>query len=91
LKKLAFCFLVVCFNFLTAQKEAAIWYFGENAGLDFNTGAPVTLLDGALSTREGCATISDNNVSLLFYTDGITVWNRNHQLINNGEFKCQEH
>ena len=69
---------------LQAQKEAAIWYFGENAGLDFNTGAPVTLLDGALSTREGCATISDNNGSILFYTDGITVWNRNHQPMPNG-------
>ena len=72
------------FNFLTAQKEAAIWYFGENAGLDFNTGAPITLLDGALNTREGCATISDVNGSLLFYTDGITVWNSNHQPMPNG-------
>lgn len=69
---------------LHAQKEAAIWYFGENAGLDFNGGAPVTLLDGALNTREGCATISDFNGNLLFYTDGITVWNRNHLPMPNG-------
>ncbi|SNR80655.1 gliding motility-associated C-terminal domain-containing protein [Maribacter sedimenticola] len=77
-------FFIITGFFVNAQKEAAIWYFGENAGLDFNTGAPVTLLDGALSTREGCATISDNNGSLLFYTDGITVWNRNHQAMPNG-------
>ncbi|SEL84796.1 gliding motility-associated C-terminal domain-containing protein [Maribacter orientalis] len=84
MKKLAFCFLVVCFNLLTAQKEAAIWYFGRNAGLDFNSGAPVLLTDGALDTREGCASISDPNGNLLFYTDGLTVWNRNHQPMPNG-------
>ena len=84
MKKLAFCFLLLCFNLLTAQKEAAIWYFGRNAGLDFNSGAPVLLTDGALDTREGCASISDPNGNLLFYTDGLTVWNRNHQPMPNG-------
>ncbi len=67
-----------------AQKEAAIWYFGFNAGVDFNSGTPVALTDGALSTLEGCATISDPNGNLLFYTDGITVWNRNHNPMPNG-------
>ena len=28
-----------------AQPQAAIWYFGENAGLDFRSGAPVPLTD----------------------------------------------
>ncbi|TDT46372.1 gliding motility-associated-like protein [Maribacter spongiicola] len=69
---------------LQAQKEAAIWYFGENAGLDFNSGAPVALLDGQINTHEGCAVISDFNGALLFYTDGITVWNRNHIPMPNG-------
>ena len=69
---------------LFAQKEANIWYFGENAGLDFNSGIPVPLLDGELNTEGGCATISDTNGSLLFYTDGRTVWNKNHQVMLNG-------
>ncbi len=68
-----------------AQKEAAIWYFGDGAGLDFNTGSPVALTDGQLSTIEGCSTISDTNGSLLFYTDGITIWNRNHDIMVNGQ------
>jgi PKD repeat protein len=67
-----------------AQGEANIWYFGENAGLDFNSGAPVPLLDGELVTFEGCATISNPLGELLFYTDGITVWNRNHDVMLNG-------
>ena len=82
-KALLYTFLLLS-TFCFSQKEAAIWYFGENAGLDFNTGAPVPLNDGVLVTQEGCATISDFNGSLLFYTDGITVWNRNHVPMPNG-------
>lgn len=67
-----------------AQNEANIWYFGQYAGLDFNSGSPVALTDGALYTREGCATISDQNGNLLFYTDGVTVWNKLHQVMENG-------
>ena len=61
-----------------AQNEGNIWYFGTNAGLDFNSGSPVMLSDGMLDTFEGCATISDNNGDLLFYTDGMLVYNKNH-------------
>ncbi|WP_396636867.1 T9SS type B sorting domain-containing protein [Maribacter sp. R77961] len=85
--KLQYLLFVILFStsiFTQAQKEAAIWYFGENAGLDFNSGTPVALTDGQLNTHEGCATISDSNGSLLFYTDGITVWNRNHLIMPNG-------
>lgn len=67
-----------------AQKEAAIWYFGENAGLDFNSGSPVALTDGQLVTDEGCAVISDSSGRLLFYTDGMNLYNRVHQVMQNG-------
>ncbi|MEC7263662.1 MAG: T9SS type B sorting domain-containing protein [Bacteroidota bacterium] len=67
-----------------AQQEAAIWYFGRNAGLDFNSGTPVALTNGQLNTYEGSSSISDSNGNLLFYTDGITVWNRNHVPMPNG-------
>src|SRR5688572_26234943 len=69
---------------LHAQHEADKWYFGVNAGLDFFNGPPVAISGGALVTNEGCATISDNNGNLLFYTDGVTVWNRAHQIMPNG-------
>lgn len=68
-----------------SQGEANIWYFGYNAGLDFNSGTPVALTDGQLYTEEGCATISNSDGELLFYTDGITVYNRHHQIMVNGE------
>ena len=64
--------------------EGNFWYFGQNAGLDFNSGSPVALTDGQLNTNEGCASISDNNGNLLFYTDGMTVYNKNHTIMPNG-------
>lgn len=66
------------------QGEANIWYFGYNAGLDFSSGSPVALTNGQLATLEGCATLSDASGQLLFYTDGITVYNKNHQIMANG-------
>ncbi|MFK5879253.1 MAG: T9SS type B sorting domain-containing protein [Flavobacteriaceae bacterium] len=82
-------YLFISILFLTifqvqSQKQTAFWYFGNFAGLDFNTTPPTPLTDGQLTTNEGCAAISSNNGSLLFYTDGVTVWNRNHQIMQNG-------
>ncbi len=69
---------------LHAQKEGAIWYFGYGAGLDFTSHYPKPLTDGKLKTREGVATISDKDGNLLLYTDGTTIWNKLHQVMNNG-------
>jgi gliding motility-associated-like protein len=79
--------LILFLVFLPAfsQQEASVWYFGVNAGIKFNSNGNVTTLtDGQLSTTEGCATIADSNGNLLFYTDGVTVWNRNHAIMFNG-------
>ncbi|WP_264564396.1 T9SS type B sorting domain-containing protein [Flavobacterium sp. N3904] len=68
-----------------SQQEASNWYFGENAGIKFHADGSVTpLIDGQLNTIEGCATLSDSNGDLMFYTDGITVYNRKHQIMLNG-------
>jgi hypothetical protein len=67
-----------------AQGEANIWYFGQLAGLDFNSGNPVALTDGQMQTNEGCATISNSGGQLLFYTDGKTIWDKNHNIMPNG-------
>ena len=69
---------------ISAQAEASKWYFGINAGLDFSSENPIALTNGELVTDEGCATISENNGDLLFYTDGITVWDKQHNIMPNG-------
>jgi WD40 repeat protein len=67
-----------------SQHQSDKWYFGIYAGLDFTSGSPVPITDGALSTSEGCSSISDYNGNLLFYTDGRTVYDRDNQAMPNG-------
>ncbi len=70
---------------LFGQGETSNWYFGNNAGIRFNNDGSITpVTDGQLDTFEGCATISDPSGDLLFYTDGINVYDRNHNLMQNG-------
>jgi hypothetical protein len=80
--------LLCCAFFITfnsfSQKQASIWYFGAYAGLDFTAGYPAVLTNSALITEEGSATIADREGNLLFYTDGVTVYNRLHQVMLNG-------
>ncbi|MFD0861290.1 T9SS type B sorting domain-containing protein [Sungkyunkwania multivorans] len=85
-KNLLATLCALCFHTLIfSQGEANNWYFGDGAGLRFNADGTVTATDdGQLFTDEGCATISDANGDLLFYTDGITVYTRNHQVMANG-------
>ena len=63
------------------------WYFGDQAGVSWTTlqanGDPMYLMDGQIVTQEGVATISDEQGNLLFYTDGIEVWNSLHQVMTN--------
>ncbi|MCX7736937.1 MAG: T9SS type A sorting domain-containing protein [Candidatus Kapabacteria bacterium] len=85
-----FRYLIIFFLSFTlafSQKEAHIWYFGEGAGLKFDnsSNSPFVLTDGAMIAPEGCCTISDFEGNLLFYTNGETIWNRNHQILKNGD------
>ncbi|HET8809356.1 MAG TPA: gliding motility-associated C-terminal domain-containing protein [Flavobacteriaceae bacterium] len=84
IKKLLFFFLLITSISVTAQKQAANWYFGYGAGLDFNSGTPVVLTNGQDLEPEGCAAISNSLGELLFYTDGEVIYNANHQLMQNG-------
>jgi gliding motility-associated-like protein len=78
-------FLLLFFQISLAQSPAGIWYFGKKAGISFNSGTnPIALDNGQLETPEGCATLCDNSGNLLFYTDGIKVWNKNHLVMPNG-------
>ncbi|MGA2296887.1 MAG: hypothetical protein ABSG15_04980 [FCB group bacterium] len=87
MKKILLILIFISFTQnLISQKEGYNWYFGEFAGMTFYpTGSnPVPLLDGKLNSDEGSASISDKDGKLLFYTDGCTVWNKNHNVMPNG-------
>ncbi len=80
---LLFLFLLLAGPGALAQREAAHWFFGDRAGLNFNSGFPVPQ-NGSLQTQEGSATISNRNGNLLFYTDGVQVYDRRHNRMPNG-------
>lgn len=71
----------------TSAQENNFWYFGHNAALNFNSGGPgpAVLGNSAMSADEAASAISDQSGNLLFYTNGITVYNRNHQVMLNGD------
>ncbi len=81
-----YLFILMIFTALNSysQRQANVWYFGDNAGINFNSGKPEVLTNSAMSTYEGSAVISDTLGNLLFYTNGSTVWNANHQIMENG-------
>ncbi len=78
---------------LLVSKSNNTWYFGgyntnltlDPGGIDFNPASPVALTNGNMNAHEGCATISDaDNGSLLFYTNGVKVWDNTHAVMPNG-------
>ncbi len=69
-----------------AQFTCNKWYFGSRCGLDFNLPIqdPLPILNGkTMDDLIGTSSICNNN-TLLFYTDGTSVWNAQHQVMPNG-------
>ena len=78
-------FLLLLSYTLYGQHETSNWYFGQNAALNFDRGQVSVLNNSSMVAPAGCASISDENGNLLFYTNGETVWNKNHDIMENGE------
>jgi gliding motility-associated-like protein len=77
-------FLIV--NSIYSQGETNNWFFGKYEGVTFNSGNPVAILNGQIGPPhdEGCASMSSATGDLMFYTDGVTVWDKLHQIMPNG-------
>ncbi|MBK7030152.1 MAG: PKD domain-containing protein [Bacteroidales bacterium] len=71
---------------LNAQRTANHWFFNIQIGIDFNSGDPVAEPLGQIGYYDGGpGCMSDTNGNLLFYTDGVKIWNRLHQVMLNGD------
>lgn len=60
------------------------WRFGQSAGVVFSGGTATGVVGSAMQSVEGCATQSDAAGNLMFYTNGSTIWNRNNQVMLDG-------
>jgi len=71
---------------LISQKENNNWYFGNSCGITFSTpdGKPEAVSGGQIYSEEGCSSISDSTGKLLFYTNGINVYDSGHSLMTGG-------
>jgi gliding motility-associated-like protein len=91
MKRLLFLFILIT-GFISVQgqlpnacsyvapHEGDNWCFFDNNLLSFNTNTLASsLLPGILFQGKGSASISDKTGSLLFYTNGMKVWNNNDQ------------
>jgi len=67
-----------------SQSKNDNWYFGYDAGINFTGSSPQLLNNSAMLDSSTAGTVSDDNGQLLFYTNGKEVWNRNHQVMPNG-------
>lgn len=67
-----------------SQKVANNWLFGD-FGLEFKSDTVVIRKDYAVHKNRGMGIISDSNGQLLCYTDGMTIWNKNHTIMPNGQ------
>ncbi|UII26995.1 PKD domain-containing protein [Fulvivirga maritima] len=72
------------------KQRSNVWYFGNNAGIDFNSGTAepipfgdLAVFDGGnqLTTPEGCTIYCDRNGEPLFYTDGVDVYDQEGNLL----------
>lgn len=83
-------FALLLSTLCTAQKQGNIWYFGNHAGLSFNGITPTATTGGQTyfpspnQWNEGTSSICDSSGTLLFYSNGARLWNRDHEVTSNG-------
>jgi hypothetical protein len=75
--------LLLC-SCVSAQMEYHNWFFGDHTGLDFTSGSPTVISNTGMYAPEGCSSISSANGTPLFYSNGVDVWNINHNIMPNG-------
>ncbi|RLD42563.1 MAG: hypothetical protein DRI89_06955 [Bacteroidetes bacterium] len=84
IKNVTLVLSILFFQYVTAQNEANIWYFGDYAGLDFNTGVPVNTHEINIASYSAMSVMCDTNGSLLFCCNAIRIVNRIGHTMPNG-------
>ena len=88
IKLLLFLITISISNAAFTQNFNNVWIFGEHGGINFNYNPPLGIKNTPVSTDNGidplssknpyvnyASSICDSSGNLLFYTDGMSVWN----------------
>ena len=67
-----------------AQGEKDNWKFGHFASVSFSSITPTGGDPNSSNHLEGVSDISSPNGDLLFYSNGINIWDSSHNLMING-------
>jgi uncharacterized protein (TIGR02145 family) len=81
-------FIIGIQNLTFSQGEWNNWYFGVNAAMTFNSGVPLGLTGSPMvqSSSTTSITVSDSSGNLLFFSNGMKVFNRNYTVMPNSNF-----
>jgi gliding motility-associated-like protein len=64
-------------------REGETWCFYSNAKLEFHGGSlAYTSLPSSLAFGKGCSSISDKDGNLVFFSDGMKLWDKNSNLLS---------
>lgn len=77
--------LFLCSNNALAQAENTHWNFGDGATLNFLGSYGHSGDSSSITDIAGCTSVSSGTADLLFYTNGINVWNAQHRVMPNGD------
>ncbi len=87
--------LICSFLFSRAYSQClqdAVWCFGDSAGIDFSDKSNIAVFTSSAFNDEPCASISDCDGKLLFYTGQyqllqsfFSIYNDDHVIIENGD------
>jgi len=69
---------------LFSQLEFSKWYFGYYGAFDFTTNPPSQIAGSNMLSSEGSASIADASGNLLFYTNGMVIYNSQNAVMANG-------
>src|SRR5687768_3496597 len=83
-RQIIICFCLLCLSSAHCQNHLKKWYFGGKAALDFMTTPATVITSSSMTAGEGCSSIADAQGNLLFYTNGITIWNKSNSIMANG-------
>jgi gliding motility-associated-like protein len=88
-QRLLLCLLCFGISLTRAQNRDNTWFFGSSLGMQFNGGGMSIIPAGTspFYSPYAAASYSDPATgNMLFYTNGSTVYNRRHQVMDNGDF-----